>query len=236
MRAIQIIGFKKSGKTSLALDLALELKRRGVNVACAKFTSHGLDKADTDTARMLEQGVPVAGLGKDDAAVFWPEGRKLTDLVPLLRAEVLVVEGGKTLGFMPRVLALREGDPATEAVELGADLALGSYGPVRAPGLTGLETVAQVADLVLEKGFILPGLNCGACGREDCRGLAVEIVAGEATFDDCAASRPGLEIKVNGQVMALNPFVDRIISASIAGMIKELRGWTPGPVEIRLET
>ena len=233
MQAIQIVGFKNSGKTTLALDLAQALTRLGRRVACVKFSRHGLDKADTDTARMLELGLPVAGVGPEQAAVFWPRPRGLGELVPLLDAEVLVVEGGKALGRMPRVLVLREPE---EARELGADLALASFGSVAAPGLRQVTDVDALAELVLGQGFLLPGLDCGNCGRENCRAMAREIVAGQAAMADCAALGAKLVITVNGAPVAVNSFVERIITASITGMLKELKGWSPGPVHIRLET
>lgn len=232
MKAIQIVGYKKSGKTSLAVDLAAVLKARGHVVSAAKFTHNpSLDKADTDTGRLAAHCRAVAAFTPSESAVFWSGPRFLHDVVPLLDAEVLVVEGGKELACMPRLLVLR--DPA-EADELGAGLALATFGPVTAPGLPHLGDVEAVADLVLSRGFLLPKLDCGACGEPDCAAMAARIVANEATPADCQAVRESFRVTVGGAPLAMNPFVERLLAAGIKAMLAQLKGFSPGRVEIGL--
>ncbi|HIC93677.1 MAG TPA: Fe-S cluster protein, partial [Anaerolineae bacterium] len=54
MKAIGIVGFKNSGKTTLARALAQELLQRGHRVAAVKHSSEGLDLLGKDTARLRE--------------------------------------------------------------------------------------------------------------------------------------------------------------------------------------
>lgn len=235
LKAISIVGFKKSGKTGLVLELIRSLRARGLRVGAAKFSHHELDAPDTDTARMTQAGASTVGLGGSGAAVFWPERRFLPDLIPLLGADVLIVEGGKSLGWLPRVLCLR--DPV-EAADLTPDLALAVWGKVPAPsgfGLPVLTDVEALADLVLDRGFALPGLDCSACGRESCAALAGEIVAGRAGSADCLAGQGGLRITVNGVPLGLGPFVERVAASTIRGLLAELKGYAPGRVDITLD-
>lgn len=231
MIAVNIVGYKKSGKTTLAVALAEALSARGLRVAGAKFSHHPLDKAETDTARLAAVCTVVAGLGPDETSLFWTRRRHLTDLLPLLSADVLVVEGGKSLGFLPRILVLRE--PA-EATGLSPELALASFGEVIAPGLPHFTDVAALAELVATRGFTLPGLDCGTCGRPDCHTLAAEIVAGTASPTDCKARGEGLSVTVNGAPLGLNPFVGRVMAGSIRGMLSELKGYAPGEIVIKI--
>ncbi|KUG29320.1 putative molybdopterin-guanine dinucleotide biosynthesis protein b [hydrocarbon metagenome] len=233
MKAIQIVGYKKSGKTSLALELAATLAARGLAVSAAKFTHNpSLDKADTDTARLAAHCRAVAAFTPAECAVFWSGPRFLHDVLPLLDADILVVEGGKELAFLPRVLVLR--DPA-EAAGLQPGLALAAFGEVGVPGLPHLRDVAAVADLATTRGFLLPGLDCGACGEASCGDLAARIVAGEATPADCQAVRDAMRVTVGGVPLAMNPFVERILSAGIKAMLSQLKGYAPGRVEIGLD-
>jgi len=233
MKAIQIVGYKKSGKTSLALELAAALKARGLAVSAAKFTHNpSLDKADTDTARLAAHCRAVAAFTPAESAVFWSGPRFLHDVLPLLDADVLVVEGGKELAFLPRVLVLR--DPA-EAAALQPGLALAAFGEVGAPGLPHLRDVEELAELALARGFLLPGLNCGACGEASCAELAARIVAGDAAPADCQAVREAMRVTVNGVPLAMNPFVERILAAGITAMLGQLKGFAPGRVEIGLD-
>jgi len=237
MKAIQIVGFKKSGKTTLAAKLARELKSRGVSLAAAKFTHHerlDQDKADTQVLMDACEG-PVAFFGPEETALFWNKRRYLPDLLPLMNADVLIVEGGKTLGYMPRVILPRSAEDIEELDDENVRLALGSYGEVEVPGLPRIQSVAELADLTLSRGFILPGLNCKACGLTSCRRMAAKIVEGKATPDDCAAEHAGMTVTVNGRAMGLNPFVENIIKEGIRGMLSQLKGFAPGKVKISFD-
>lgn len=233
MRAIAVVGYKKSGKTTLALELAEALKKMGQSVTLVKHSHHGFDeKAETDTARFRTSADMVMGFSPGGSFVSWPEERSLADLIPLVRTDFLVLEGGKTQGIMPRIIIAP--DEAT-ANDLDPELALAAYGDEAFAGLMATRDVAGLARIAKGSGFLLPGLDCGACGRENCRGLAVDIVAGEASVDDCKALSGSLRITVGGKPLPLNPFVERILKSGIQGMLAELKGFGPGPVDIHIE-
>lgn len=231
MKAISIIGYKNTGKTTLAVSLAQELSSRGLRVAAAKFIHHGFNEPHTDTAKLAEVCTAVIGLSENQSQIVWNQGRYLPDLLPLVSADVLIVEGGKSLGWLPRVLLLRSAD---EADELGRALALGTFGPVSAPGLHAMAHVSELADLVLAKGFALPGLDCGACGLETCRHMAEGLLTGSTTETQCEAQQGSLRITAGGAALAMNPFVASLVRGAIQGMLGHLKGYAPG-VSVRIE-
>jgi NAD(P)-dependent dehydrogenase (short-subunit alcohol dehydrogenase family) len=53
-KAVGIVGYRDSGKTTLARALARELAARGFQVTVVKHTSHQIDLAGKDTATLLE--------------------------------------------------------------------------------------------------------------------------------------------------------------------------------------
>jgi molybdopterin-guanine dinucleotide biosynthesis protein B len=233
MIAVSVTGYKKSGKTRTAVELCKSLKARGFKVAAAKFSGHGFDRSGSDTAQLLEACESVAGISDQETAVFWKGRRFLHDILPMLDSDVLVVEGGKSLQWLPRILVLKE---ASEAAGLDRGLALATFGEIGAAGLPAVSDVDELADLVLERGFALPGLDCGECGREDCGGLAREIVSGAASMDDCRARASKVEITVGGARLAMNPFVEGLISGAIRGMLGGLKGYAPGrKIEIKID-
>ncbi|MDQ7836690.1 MAG: molybdopterin-guanine dinucleotide biosynthesis protein MobB [Humidesulfovibrio sp.] len=232
MRAIAVVGYKKSGKTTLAMELAQALKAQGHTVTLAKHSHHGFDeKPDTDTARFRDVADMVLGFSPGGSFVSWPGEKPLTDLVPLVGTDILVLEGGKTLGVMPRIIIAP--DEAT-AGDLDPELALAAYGDVALEGVMATRDIAGLARIAANGGFLLPGLDCGGCGRPNCRALAAEIVAGDATEADCVAMNGALKININGQPLALNPFIERMLRGGILGMLRELKGFGPGPVDIQL--
>jgi len=233
MKGVQVLGFKKSGKTTLCEALLAHFAGRGIAPCALKCTHNpGLDKEDTDTDRFLPHCRTVGAIAATESALFWNDPRKLSDMVAMLDGEVLVMEGGREHAVSPRVLVLRDADEAEKLSEPG--LVLGVYGPVRVSGLPHFDSVEAVAEAVLERGFALPGLDCGACGRDGCAGLAADILAGRATPGDCATTQTALAVTVGGRPLTVNPFVERILASGIRGMLRELKGFSPGPIEIRI--
>lgn len=233
-QGVQILGFKKSGKTTACQALLARLQALG-HAPCALKCTHnpGIDKEDTDTDRFLVHCRTVGAVAGRESALFWNDPRKISDMLAMLDGEVLVMEGGREHVVAPRVLMLRE--PAEAAQLSDPGLVLGTFGEVRAPGLPHIESVEELAALVLEKGFVLPGLDCGACERDSCAGLAADIMAGRATVEDCATRHVSLSVTVGGRPLTLNPFVERILASGIRGLVSELKGFGPGPIDIRID-
>jgi molybdopterin-guanine dinucleotide biosynthesis protein B len=236
MRAVNIVGYKDTGKTTLCVEILRELAALGLPAAALKFTHQaGLDKHGTDTARFLEVSPAAAAIGESESAIFWKGRKTLADMLPLLGQDMLVVEGGKPLTVMPRIVIAKN---AAEARELGAGdggLALAVYGPEGVDHAPSVRDVRELARLAGERSFLLPGLDCGGCGRKDCRELAVDIVAGRAVFADCVAANAEMSVTVNGTPLSLNPFVARILQSGFTAMLGELKGFAPGEVVIKMK-
>lgn len=238
MRAIAIMGFSNSGKTTLISRLSECLEARGMRVAIAKHTRHPLDKPDTDTALLMKPGRTIVGLSHTleggEAMIHWGRPRFLAELVPLLEADILLVEGGKNLGWLPRILCLRPTPELAGALEKGLpelepELAIASYGETVFPGLRSFtaEELDALVDLLLEKAFFLPELDCGACGETTCAALAKRIIAGERASSDCVSSRNALELEINGQGVNLDPLTSGVITESIRNLLRSLKGVPP---------
>lgn len=234
MKAVSIVGPKNSGKTTLGLELAEHFKKAGLKVAAAKFSHHGFDWQDTDTTKYAKTCDVVAGLGPSETFVHWTDRRFLPDILPLLTADVLIVEGGKSLGYLPRILCLR-GDLNDGTDWLVPELAIGSYGDKTIENVPSYDDIPSLADTVLEKGFFLPGMDCETCGRPDCKTLATEIITGKTTTKACLAMHSSIEVDINGAPVGMKPFVENIISAAIREMVRTLKGYSPGKATIKLD-
>lgn len=233
IRAVALVGFKKTGKTTLLIELARELRARGRTVAAVKYTHSGLDLDGTDTAKFTRECVSVAGVGPGHSSIYWNEAKGLQDLLPLLQAEIVLVEGGKQLTWLPRILVLAGKEPE-EILDNG--LSLASWGDAAVSNVRRALSIAELATLVEEQGFVLPGLDCEGCGRPSCLDLGRDIVAGSANTGMCLALHAKLSIFVGGEKLPLNPFVDRLVAATIRGLLTELKGNVPGKrVEIIVE-
>lgn len=135
--------------------------------------------------------------------------------------------------WLPRITALRN---AEEFEALDNGLALGTWGESRVEGVRAFASVQEIAETVLEKGFLLPGLDCGTCGRPDCLTVAREITAGKSTTRACLALRGSLKVTVDGQPLGMNSFVGNVMEGTLRVLLEQLKGYSPGSeVEIRFK-
>lgn len=236
MRAIGIIGYKDSGKTSLASALARELTARGRKVGVIKHSSRHLDLPGKDTALLEEVADQVGVVSPQESAVFWKKPLSLEDIIPFLGADVVLVEGFKEEKTFPKIVCLR-GKPDDQ--DLFDGLSICAVGPTdHMEGVDvlflGKDEVGKIADLVEEKAFKLPNLDCDGCGRERCYDLAREIVGGRASAEDCLSLRPTTEVKIDGQPMPMNPFISGIVRSTILGVLSPRKGFKKGKIEISI--
>ncbi|UXD22506.1 hypothetical protein IPA_05610 [Ignicoccus pacificus DSM 13166] len=109
---IQVVGFRKRGKSTLIEYLLEELKKYGLKAKVVKETKHGLLDVDSgDTKRFTSRGAEEVYLLCKDGIRFQKMGRpSLEELVDSLDG-LIIVEGGKSIKRRDwyAVLAVREG-------------------------------------------------------------------------------------------------------------------------------
>lgn len=218
MRAVAIVGKDAEVRSRLCTSLARVMKERGIT--CALVCGGGVDTGNgpfESLARVSAAGVTVS----------WPDGKSLEDLVPHLGAEFIFFDGGGERR-MPRILL-----PGHDENE--RPLAMASNG-CDVDGVKRVDDIDALVTVLLERAFLLPGLDCGSCGQEECDGMALEIVAGRVTLEECVALSPPFEVSVGGKDMAMNPFVAGSFKAVVRAMLEQLKGYAPGPVRIRMDT
>jgi molybdopterin-guanine dinucleotide biosynthesis protein B len=236
LKAVGIVGYHNSGKTTLMRALARELRERGHKVVAVKHSAHGIDLQGKDTAKLAESADQVAFISPSESIILWKGSQKLEELLPHLDADIALLEGFKGERTFPKIVCPK-GELEDGALFDG--LAICAVGPahrvqeLHVP-LLDRDDVAKIADLVEEKGFKLPNLNCGACGHETCYGLALEIIAGTKTLEDCVSLQPTTQVSINGQLLPLNPFISRLVRGAILGVLSPLTGFYEGDIEIRI--
>ena len=108
MRAVVITGAKKSGKTALLTLVAEALERFGKRVTVVKYSTHALEKGNTDAFWLMRENRTVVNVSQDETAILWSEKLDFEALVTHVRADVLLLEGGDAPVSVPRIVCLRE--------------------------------------------------------------------------------------------------------------------------------
>jgi molybdopterin-guanine dinucleotide biosynthesis protein B len=240
MRVIGIIGYKKSGKTTLTLKLSDELTKRGYKVAVIKHISEDLDLANSDTSKYKESLTQVAAITPKESVIFLKNKKNLEEIIKYFDADIALVEGFKKEKTFPKIVCLRE---ESEKAELFNGLQLCTAGFVSRgvdPKLYDFnilndEDIKKIAEIVINKSFKLPNLNCGECGYKDCYGLAQEIVKGNKTLDDCPSLEPSTLVKVDGKIISMNSFIAKIVRNTIIGLLSPLKGFVKEDIEIKIK-
>ena len=116
---LQIIGKKKSGKTTTMLNFIEQAANMGLEVAAFKHThnSVSMDVEGTDTYRFSQAGANQVGM-QNQRGFFWHEQRPMDQVVELEQeiedfvgpsTDLILIEGFKSASF-PKLLLLRPED------------------------------------------------------------------------------------------------------------------------------
>ncbi len=243
MKGVAVIGFKKSGKTTVAEALIRELAGRGYRVAAVKHAHGGLTLPEADSTRLLEAGArEVVAVSPGLTEHLARRDRELWEALSLLRGyDYVVVEGFKSRFPGMRIVAART---VEEALKFKGPLVLAYSGPVArleprpelpAPVVDAVSEAGRLADLVEERAFeVPPALDCGFCRYKSCIGLATAIARGEATIKECTVLSSRVRLVVDGEEIALNPFVQDILANVLGGIVATLKGVPEKPSRVEI--
>jgi len=228
MKIIGIIGYKGSGKTHLGINLSEELKRRGYTVAIVKHVQGSLDLPHKDTSLYRGHCDQLIAISEEGVTEFFKGKLNFEQALDSLDADFIIVEGFKEKKSFPKIVCLRE---KGEEKELSDGLEIGLVGK---GNFNSDRDISTIADLVVEKAFKLPNLDCGDCGFNSCYELAREILKGKKRVSDCTRLGRDVEVQVAGEPMELNPFVSDILRKTIKGFLSGLKGFKRGKIRIKI--
>jgi len=212
---VAVAGTKNTGKTTLVTLLVSELVKRGFRVGTVKHTHVKLDVQGKDTWKHRDAGAEiVVGAGGEETFFIINRNMGLEELLnkteQLCKIDFLVLEGYKS-GNYPKIFTSSINDPFSLAQVDERQL--------------NPESIEKLADLVEERSFgRLANLNCGDCGYENCREMALAMIKGQIEEDVCVMKKESdVILKVNGNRVPLNPFINKFFKNTFLGMINSLK-------------
>lgn len=228
MKVIGIVGYKGSGKTHLGINLSEELKKRGYTVAIVKHVQGSLDLPHKDTSLYRGHCDQLIAISDEGVTEFFKGKLNFEQALDSLDADFVIVEGFKEKKNFPKIVCLRKKSEEKELSD-GLEIALAGKGNFNSD-----RDISTIADLVVEKAFKLPNLDCGDCGVDTCSGLAKETLKGKRRISDCTRLGQDVEVWVAGEPMELNPFVSDILRKTIKGFLSGLKDFKEGKIRIKI--
>ncbi len=202
---VSVVGYKKSGKTTLVEKIIPILKSKGYQFGVLKYTGEGLpeEAEGKDTGKFRAAGAETVGLcGDDHFSLFKASGHPALPLDRLAafffpEADLVVTEGFKKQPF-PKIALLSEGQEENLLAEVqGVVLATVGPKPFRGDLPHFQPEEAERIVEMLEKRFL----------RE--------------------RREPRIRVWLDGKRTPMKDFVQDIIIQGIMGMLGTLRGVIP---------
>lgn len=235
--AVAVVGYKKSGKTLLLEGILKALHRDSPHLRphVIKHSQEPLPSGMEDTMRLFPHASTVEGRFGEGSTLLTHKILPLPTFPEEVEGDLLLLEGFKEVFRLPRILCLRNPQEWDE-LSTGLELACFSLSPMEIPGVTlfGPQEIPELTARLLACGFLLPGFDCGGCGKKSCRALAQEVVAGKASPEECVhPPSQAISVQVGNQRLSLNGFTGNALKNVVSAYLKTLKGTGDGPVTIR---
>jgi len=217
---IGVVGYHNTGKTTLICKLIERLTERGYSVSTIKNIpkdGFSMDVEGTDTWRHGESGAGLVVASTSGETSFivknvMPFEDILRTMDNMTSPDVILVEGHKTEDIPKIVLG---------------DIEIDRGGRRYDPDVDDFEEILDYVTEAIEIARIyvkLPKMDCGKCGCDDCMKMAEAIVRGEKAISDCVVQEGLVSVTVGGEAIPMGPFVQDMVSKTIAGMVSSLKG------------
>jgi molybdopterin-guanine dinucleotide biosynthesis protein B len=234
VKAVGIVGYKKSGKTTLGVRLSQELAERGQRIAVIKHVSGSMDFPDTDSSKYKSHATFVSAISSEQTEIILKGSRSIEEMLTYVDSDIVLIEGFKREKTFPKIVCLRDESEKTELFD-GLELLSASFdGRIADFNILDDSHIKRMAEIVIDRSFKLPDLDCAHCGYESCFELAKAIVNGKETIEKCVSLNPPISLKVDGTMIPLNPFATGMVKNTILGMLSSLKGYKVGSVEIKI--
>jgi len=234
VKVVGVIGYKKSGKTTLVIRLSQELSRMGYSVGILKHASGDIDFPSSDTSKFRAHAAFVSAISSKESEIILKGRKRIEDILTYFDCDIVLIEGFKKEKTFPKIVCIRNKGEESELFD-GLQLFTASFNKdISDFAIENDDHIKKMAALVSEKSFKLPNLNCGHCGYESCYGLAMEIVKGKKSTANCVSLNPPISVKVDGVEFPLNPFMSNLYKNSFLAMLSSLKGFKKGRLEIEI--
>lgn len=231
MKCVGIVGFSGKEGKSLVVKLSKELRRREYKVAFIKCATNiqGLVEKEINEEEIYTQTIINCFPG--ETTFSFKNAKSLEDILALIDADYVLIEGFEEDKSYPRIVFIGENRKGKDSFN---GLEIAGYGRTQIPHFAVTQDITQLVDIIEEKSFKLPNLDCGACGCESCYTFAQEIIKGNKKLEDCVSLNPKVKVKIEGTPLPMNPFISGIVENTVRALLSSFKGYKKGHIEISI--
>ncbi len=220
MRAIGIIGYKNTGKTTLICKILEKLSQdKNLKIASVKHSNekYNKDHNENSDSYKFKKNSRVVILSTENDTTLYYDKLSLKEIISRLELnnyDFVIIEGFKEQLKelnIPKIVMVKE----DEGLELCDKHTIKAIYNCK-------YDIEEIIKLVLEKSTIPTyNLNCGNCNF-NCNLFVEEVIKGNAKWDDCVMES-GVKLTVNGETIPLKPFVADLFKNTLEGITKSLK-------------
>jgi len=249
MKAFQVCGFTKSGKTTVITSLIKHFTKMGQQVASIKdihFKDFQMDTEGKNTFLHKQAGAdPVVARGLKETDFLYGRQMDFLEIASRISTDWLMVEGYHDFP-LPKIVCGKTEKEVDEFLDKRTFAIAGVIGNVKKNyrdvpvfDVTKKEDILKLSELVQKKVFpLLPYVDdkcCQQCGST-CTQMVEAIIQGDKSFKDCQIQEAAIKLQIGEKNIPMVPFVQNMLRNSVMGMVSELKGWEKGKsVKILIE-
>jgi molybdopterin-guanine dinucleotide biosynthesis protein B len=248
VKALAVIGYHHSGKTTVVTELVKHLSISGFKVATIKDIHNEDYRADTEGKNSWQHinagAVSTFARGLYDTSLIFPKPLTLKEMTTFLKCDYLIIEGIKDAP-VPKILCaettVQLDDLCDETVfsisgKIARDIQEWHNLPVFNINNSTEALVSLVKDKVFE---LLPNNDpdcCSACGLS-CYDMVKAILKGEKQRSDCRTDhQQEIELNIDGKPVVLGPFVQKLFKDLLLSFLSNLKDTdTKGNISIEIK-
>ncbi len=240
IKGVGIIGYKNSGKTFLIKNLAKKIKEKSQKrITIIKHSSSSIKLEErVDTSILFDNSDRVIGLFEDSKLELLKERESYNDLIRTLDTDILIVEGFKSVKNLPKIICINELEDI-EKLSDGLEIGYFSLKKINSQKyrIWTIDDIEEIANRIIEDGFLLPNINCGKCNERTCYEFGLKLVSKKVDIYRCSyiKDKEPITVTINNEEIVLNKFTADALKNIISAYLKTLKGIEKGPVEIKFE-
>ncbi len=231
MKCVGIVNCSGKNEPSLMAYLSNELKRREYKVALVEYVTSLKGTPEKKADIQNDYSHTVVNCFPDKTTFSFENSMSLDDILALFDADYVLINGFEEDKSYPRIIIMDENRKEQDCLN---GLEIAGYGTAHTPYFPVTQDITQLIDIIEEKSFKLPNLNCKACGFDNCYAFAKEIVKGNRKSEDCISLNPKVAIEIDGTPLPMNPFIAGIVENTIRALLSSFKGYKKGRIEISI--